>query len=187
MGYFEPAYGGLAFESLYYPVDSNWAFGIEGAGVLKRDYHGIGFTTKTRKFNQQNIPREVHFIGYQYFFDIYYEYRPWSVDFKMMIGQFLARDKGARFELGRYYPSGMRFSIWYTLTNGDDKVNCKTYYDKGIAFLIPFDFFLKKSSRSMLGYAMSAWLRDVGATAATGKKLYYTIQTERQNLGYKLE
>lgn len=187
LGYFEPAYGGLAFESLYYPVDSNWAFGIEAAGVLKRDYHGIGFTTKTRKFNQQNIAREVHFIGYQYFFDIYYEYRPWNVDFKVMIGQFLARDKGARFELGRYYPSGMRFSIWYTLTNGDDKVNCKTYYDKGIAFLIPFDFFLKKSSRSMLGYAMSAWLRDVGATAATGKKLYYTIQTERQNLGYKLE
>ncbi len=187
LGYFEPAYGGIAFESLYYPVESNWAFGIEAAGVLKRTYHGIGFKTSTWKINEQNIPRKVHFIGYQYFFDIYYEYRPWSVDFKVMLGQFLARDKGARFEIGRYYPSGMRFSIWYTLTNGNDKVNGKTYHDKGIAFYIPFDIFLKKSSRSMLGYAMSAWLRDVGATAATGKKLYYTIQTERQNLGYKLE
>jgi len=187
LGYFEPAYGGLALESLYYPVNSNWAFGIEAAGVLKRHYHGIGFTTKTRKFTAQDIPKEEHFIGYQYFFDIYYEYRPWNIDVKVMIGQFLARDKGARFELSRYYPSGMRFSIWYTMTNAGDIVNGKRYYDKGIAFSIPFDFFLKKSSRSMLGYAMSAWLRDVGATAATGKKLYYTVQTERQNIGYKLE
>jgi len=187
LGYFEPAYGGLALESLYYPVNSSWAFGVEAAGVLKRNYHGIGFTTKTRKFNQENILKEVPFIGYQYFFDLYYEYRPWNLDFKVMVGQFLARDKGARFELSRYYPSGMRFSIWYTLTNGKDIVNGKIYHDKGIAFLIPLDFFLKKSSRAMLGYAMSAWLRDVGATAATGKKLYHTVQTERQNIGYSLE
>lgn len=187
LGYFEPAYAGGAFEALYYPVRSDWAIGIEAASVLKRKYHGIGLRTKTIRFNEQNIPEWVHFIGYQYFLDLYYEYRPWSLDFKVSAGQFLARDKGARFEIARYYPSGMRFSIWYTLTNGGDKVNFKTYHDKGIAFFIPFDFFLKKSSRSMLGYAMSAWLRDVGAEAATGKKLYHTVQTERQNMGYKLE
>ncbi|MBM3191902.1 MAG: YjbH domain-containing protein, partial [Chlamydiae bacterium] len=43
LGYFEPAYGGIAFESLYYPVGSSWALGIEAAGVLKRTYHGAGF------------------------------------------------------------------------------------------------------------------------------------------------
>ena len=187
LGYFEPAYGGIAFESLYYPVGSSWALGIEAAGVLKRTYHGAGFKTKTIQFNKENIPHYIHFLGYQYFLDVYYEYRPWSLDFKMAVGQFLARDKGARFEIGRYFSSGMQFSIWYTLTNGNDMVNGKRYYDKGIAFFIPFDLFLKKSSRSMLGYAMSAWLRDVGAQAATGKKLYPTIQTERQNLGYRLE
>lgn len=187
LGYFEPAYGGLAFESLYYPVGSSFAMGVEAAGVLKRTYHGAGFTTKTIQINKQNIPHYIHFIGYQYFLNLYYEYRPWSLDFKMSAGQFLARDKGARFEIGRYYASGMRFSIWYTMTNANDIVNGKRYYDKGIAFFIPFDFFLKKSSRSMLGYAMSAWLRDAGAQSATGKQLYPTIQTERQNLGYRLE
>lgn len=186
-GYFEPAYGGAALETLYYPVDSNWAFGVEGAGVLKRNYTGLGFTTKVRKFNDQNVPEYVHYIGYQYFFDIYYEYKPLCLDFRISVGQFLARDKGVSFDLSRYYPSGMRFGIWYTLTNGRDIVNGKIYHDKGIAFSIPFDFFLRKSSRSMLGYAMSAWLRDVGARAATGKRLYPTIQRERENLGYKLE
>ncbi|MCH9630014.1 MAG: hypothetical protein S4CHLAM37_00050 [Chlamydiia bacterium] len=187
VGYFEPAYMGLALEALYYPVGSNWAFGIEGAGVLKRKYQGLGVTTKIRKFDSKDVPEYVHYIGYQYFFDVYYEYRPWNLDFKISMGQFLARDKGARFEVGRYFPSGMKFSIWYTITDGGDRVNYKRYYDKGVAFNIPLDFFLRKSSRSMLGYAVSAWLRDVGAKAATGNMLYPTIQTERQNLGYKLE
>ena len=185
-GYFEPAYMGLAFEALYYPVESSWAFGVQCAGVLKRKYQGLGFTTKIRQFNQHDQAQFVPFIGYQYFFDIYYEYKPWNLDFKVMIGQFLARDKGARFEIGRYFPSGMRFSIWYTMTDGGDRVNYKRYFDKGIAFSIPFDFFLRKSSKSMLGYAVSAWLRDVGATAYTGNPLYPTIQKQRQNLGYKL-
>lgn len=184
-GYFEPAYAGVALEALYYPVLSPLAIGFEAATVLKRNYSGLGLKTWTIQFNEKSIPEKIHFIGVQYFLDLYYEYRPWSVDFKMMVGQFLAKDKGARFEIGRYYPSGTRFSIWYTVTNGNDIVNGKRYYDKGIAFSIPFDFFLKKSSRTMLGYAMSAWLRDVGAQAFTGKKLYETIQKERQNVGFK--
>jgi hypothetical protein len=31
----------------------------------------------------------------------------------------------------------------------------------------------------IIGYAMSAWLRDVGAQADTGKKLYWTLRKER--------
>lgn len=183
LGYFEPAYGGIASELLYYPVHSSFAFGIEGAGVLKRDYRGLGLTTKIKKYNQDNTFKYIHFIGYQYFFNIYYEYKPWHLDFKISIGSFLARDKGINFQLTRYYPSGLRFSIWYTITNANDRVNGKRYDDKGIAFYIPFDLFLKKSSQTMLGYAMSEWLRDVGAVAATGNRLYPTIQVERQQMG----
>ena len=182
LGYFEPAYGGASAEALYYPVASPWAVGFEATSVLKRKYHGIGFRTSTIQIDQQNVPHLIHFIGYQYFLDIYYNYRPWNLDFKIMLGQFLAKDKGARFEMTRYFPSGLRFSIWYTLTDGKDVVNYKRYYDKGISFFLPMDMFLKKSSRSMVGYATSAWLRDVGAQAMTGKKLYQTIQEERQNI-----
>ncbi len=177
-GYFEPAYAGAALEFLYYPVQSNWAIGISGASVLKRSYHGLGFTTHVRKLDGFK-PEFVHFIGYQYFLDFYYMFKPLWLDFQVSIGQFLARDKGARFEIGRTFPSGFRFSIWYTLTNGNDRVNNERYYDKGIIFSIPLDFFLKKSSRTRLGYAVSAWLRDVGAQAATGKQLYPTLFYER--------
>jgi hypothetical protein len=75
----------------------------------------------------------------------------------------------------------MRFALWRTVTNGDDHVNGKIYFDKGFSFLIPLDIFLKQSSLSYVGYAMSAWLRDVGARAATGKRLYWTLEETRYN------
>ncbi len=177
-GYFEIAYGGLASEFLLYPTGAHWAVGIEGAGVMKRKYSGIAFTDHIRKLHGM-VPTYPHFIGYQYFLDLYYQFKPLNIDFKVMIGSFLARDKGARFEVAKNFPSGMRFSLWYTITNGHDKVNGQTYYDKGFAFSLPLDFFLPQSSRNYIGYAMSAWLRDVGATAETGKQLYYTLLEER--------
>ena len=177
-GYFEPAYAGVATEFLLSPVHKNWAIGLEGATVLKRNYSGLGFQHKIRKLNGFT-PEYVPFVGYQYFLDLYYDFNPLQMDIKVSIGKFLARDKGVRFEVTRYYPSGMRFSLWYTLTNANDFVNRQKYHDKGIAFQMPLDIFLKKSSRSMIGYAMSSWLRDIGARAATGIPLYSTVHWER--------
>ncbi len=177
-GYFEIAYGGLSSELLYYPVGSPFAVGVEAAGLLKRDYRGLGFTTKVRKLNGFT-PTYVDFIGFQSFLNLYYDIRPLQVDLHIKAGYFLARDVGARFEATRYYPSGLRFSLWYTLTTAKDIVNGKRYNDKGIAFSIPFDVFLTKSSRLRVGYGMSAWLRDTGASSFAGDNLYYTIQSSR--------
>ncbi len=179
-GYFEPAYGGGATEILYYPVKSNWAIGLEFAAVMKRDYHGIKFSRTVREYRNGELKR-VPFVGIQYFLDLYYDFKPLNMDFFITAGQFLAKDKGARFEVGRYFKSGLRFALWYTLTNGHDHVNGSTYYDKGFIFSMPLDMFLKQSSRTYLSYAMSAWLRDVGARASTGKSLYWTLEKERYN------
>ena len=98
----------------------------------------------------------------------------------MMVGQFLAKDRGVRFEMTRWFPSGLNVSLWYTITNGHDKLNGSTYHDKGFSFGIPLDFFLRRSSRTYAGYAMSAWLRDVGAFADSGRQLYNTLRLERK-------
>ncbi len=177
-GYFEPAYAGVATEVLLAPVCNNWAIGLECATVFKRNYSGLGFQYKIRKLHGF-VSEYVPFVGYQYFLDLHYDCKPLQMDIKVSIGKFLARDKGAKFELTRYYPSGMLFSLWYTLTNANDFVNRQKYHDKGIAFQMPLDIFLKKSSRAMIGYAMSSWLRDVGARAATGVSLYSTVHWER--------
>ncbi len=180
LGYFEPAYGGAATELLYYPVNSNWAIGAEFAAVPKRHYQGVKFRNNTLQLRNGRYVK-VPFIGIQYFLDFYYDYKPLQMDLLVSAGQFLAKDKGARIDVGRYFKSGLRFSLWCTFTNGHDKVNGHTYYDKGFSFMTPLDMFLRQTSRNYVGYAMAAWLRDVGARAETGKKLYWTLEEERQN------
>lgn len=180
VGYFETAFSGIANEFLYYPLKTNWAIGLEAAVVLKRKYHGLGLTTRVRKFDGFKA-KSPHFIGYQYFLDLFYNFKPLHLNFKVSLGQFLARDKGARFEIGRTFASGLYFSLWYTWTNAHDIVNQRRYRDKGFILVIPFDFFLKKSSKTKIGYLLSIWLRDSGARAATGKRLYPTLHDERDS------
>lgn len=180
-GYFEPAYGGGAMELLYFPAESDWAIGLQEATVLKRQYKGVAFTHKIRRFKKSRVTHE-KFLGVQYFLDFYYTLKPWNLDLSIKAGQFLAKDQGVRFEMSRWFQSGLNVSLWYTITTGHDKVNRKTYFDKGFAFSLPLDFFLRQSSRTYLAWAMSAWLRDVGAFADTGRPLYPTIRLERLNL-----
>lgn len=180
LGIFEVEYGGIASEVLYYPVNSPWAIGIEGAIVKKRTFKGVGFTNKIRKLDGFT-PTYQNFTGYQYFLNGYYDWQALNLDFRVSVGKFLANDYGVRTEISRYFPSGLRISIWYTYTNGHDKINGKTYYDKGIAFSMPVDAFYNYSSRTRWGYGMSAWLRDVGASAYTGETLYNMINEQRQD------
>lgn len=178
LGYFEMAYAGSSLEALYYPVHANWAVGLQASGLLKRSYYGVGLGQKVRKLTNDG-PIYLPFIGFQYFVDFYYQYKPLNLDFKFSAGQFLARDKGIRCEGGRTFASGLRVGLWYTLTNAEDRVNGSRYYDKGFSITMPLDLFLNKSSRTRIGYSMAAWLRDCGAIAATGKGLYPTLFWER--------
>ncbi len=184
-GYFEPMYGGVAAETLFYPPKSTFAFGLSGAAVLKRNYSGLGFMHTIRKWNG-DVPEYVDFVGYQYFLNLYYYFKLMNIELSAKIGQFLARDVGSRFEVARYYPSGLRLSFWYTLTNAQDFVNGHRYHDRGVAIAFPLDIFLQKSSRAMLAQAMSFWLRDTGAIAGTGVPLYQTLEKERRGYVYNL-
>ena len=179
LGYFEVEYAGLASEYLWYPVCQPFAIGVEGAIFKKREYRGLGFQNRIRKldgFRSTYLP----FTGSQYFLNLYYRWFDANLDFKVSGGKFLANDYGVRFQVSRYFDSGLRIYAWYTLTNGGDQINGKTYYDKGVGFSMPLDIFYTHSDRERWGYGMSAWLRDVGVKAKTGRDLYEMITEERQ-------
>ncbi len=177
-GYFEVEYGGIASEALWYPANSHYAFGIEAAVVRKRCYTGLGFSDSVRKLHGFH-PSYQRFLGTQGFVSAYYHADPMDMDFELKAGKFLANDLGVRAEISRTYPSGTRVYVWGTFTNGNDKINGRRYYDKGIAISIPLDILYTYTSKSRWIYSMSAWLRDVGVSAYTGKTLYRLIQDER--------
>lgn len=178
-GWFEIEWGGSAFEFLYYPVNSCWAIGAEGAALWKRRVNSLGFTTTVRKMDGFN-PTYIHnFIGSQAHLNFYYDLIPCQLNFRVAVGKFLANDVGARFEICRYFDSGLQISFWYTRTNAHDQINGETYYDKGFAISMPLDMFYTYSSRERFGYGMSAWLRDCGYRADTGMRLYDMIHDQR--------
>ncbi|MDB2614298.1 YjbH domain-containing protein [Chlamydiales bacterium] len=179
LGLFNPNYGGVSGEILYYPITSPFACGIEASLLFKRTLKGLGFTNRIRKLDGF-IPTYQNFIGSQFFVDLYYDWYQPQLAFKLSVGKFLANDFGARFEASRYFNSGLRISLWYTMTNGNDKVNGHTYYDKGIAISMPLDIFFTSSSLERFGYGLSAWLRDVGFRSTTGEGLYDLIYFQRQ-------
>ncbi len=177
-GYFEVAYAGVAAEALFYPVDGHFSLGIEAALLRKRSYHGLGLTKQIRTFQDCTLVY-VPYHGLQYFGNIHYEIPEQQMRVGCKVGQFLAKDVGARFEVDKTFPSGWNLSFWTTFTNGKDRANGRRYFDKGIAFSLPMDLFLNKSSRKKLGCSFPERIRDVGAIAATGMPLYPTIYEER--------
>jgi hypothetical protein len=177
-GYFAQNYGGGALEFLFYPADQPWAIGVEASLLGKRTLTGLGFTNEIRKFVGL-MPTYVPFTGYQYYLDLYYDFKDLQLDVRVSAGKFMAHDNGVRTLVERYFDNGMRLVAWYTWTDGNDIVNGSPYHDKGVGFSLPLDFFYTHSCKKRWNYAMSAWLRDVGYRAPTGHRLYDMIHSER--------
>lgn len=177
-GYFSQFYGGVVGEFLYYPVGSPWAIGFEYAQLYKRNFKGLGFSSTIRKLDGR-IPTYIPFDGKQYFLDCYYDWCEVNLDFRLSLGRFLAGDQGGRILVGRNYESGLRLFAWFTYTDGHDKINGSTYYDKGVGFEIPLDLFMTRSSCEKWSNTISAWLRDVGYRTDTGDGLYQLIHQKR--------
>lgn len=180
-GYFQVNYAGVAAEALWYPAHNYFALGLEGAVVRKRRYTGLGFQSKLRHFDGTTPVYSPYTTLQQYFLDFYLDVRDFRIFTKVSIGQFLARDKGVRVELTRYFENGIRLTGWMTYTNAHDQIHEENYYDRGIAVEVPFDLFYKCSSRRIWNYAMAAWLRDAGYSIWTGRDLFDTLNRERRD------
>ncbi len=179
VGYFSPQYAGVGGEVIFYPVNSVAAIGAHGAQLFNRRPYSLGFTSTIRQMKGYTA-MQVPFHGYQYFLDFYYRLLVCETDFKISLGRFLAGDHGARFEAYHTYPSGLRVGAWFTYTDAHDKVNGKTYYDKGVFMSIPLDIFYTSSCRERWYEAISPWLRDCGYQAPVGDSLYQLIRDERE-------
>jgi hypothetical protein len=179
-GYFQVNYGGIAGEVLWYPPQSCFAIGLAGAIVKKRSYAGFGFQSTLREFNDSTPVYHPYSTLQQFFLDFYLDFPALYLFSKISVGQFLARDKGVRLEVTRYFDNGLRLMGWITFTDAFDIIHGETYFDRGIALELPLDLFYKCSNRRVWNYATAAWLRDAGYATSTGKPLFNTINRERR-------
>lgn len=83
-----------------------------------------------------------------------------AIDLKM--GQFLAGDRGTVVTLSKFF-NGVVLSAWYSQTNTDiftDEFN-RGYHDKGVSITVPLRLFGGTDSKTVYGFGISPWTRDV--------------------------
>lgn len=166
MGYYEEMYAGVGGQVLYLPKQGAWATDLTVDYVRQRDTDGdFGFQ------EYETITTIAAF---------HYQFPKYGLTFTVRGGQFLAEDKGFRYEFQRRFRSGVRIGAWYTVTDGDDITKPGSpddpYRDKGIFVSIPLGSMLTKDTKATGRFAISPWTRDVGQMVKSPGDLYTILE-----------
>ena len=151
-GIYEMMFAGAGGQVLYLPREGNWAADLSVDWLRQRSSDDV---FEFRDYDTVTVLGAFH-----------YRIRGLGLTASARIGRFLARDKGARFELQRRFRSGITFGAWYTLTDGNDKTppgqQGDPYFDKGIFASIPLNSMLPRDTRARAEFSIRPWTRDVG-------------------------
>ncbi|MFQ5643169.1 MAG: YjbH domain-containing protein [Thiogranum sp.] len=161
-GIYEMMFAGAGGQVLYLPERGNWATDLTVDWLRQRS------TDDMFEFRDYDT---VTAIG-----ALHYRLPSWGLTATVRAGRFLARDKGARFELQRRFRSGITLGGWYTLTDGNDKTPPGSpgdpYFDKGIFASIPLGSMLTRDTQSRAEMSIRPWTRDVGQMVVSPGDLY---------------
>lgn len=161
-GYLETMYGGAGAELLWRPVDSHWAFGIDGNYVKQRDWRSA---QDMMKFTDYSV-KTGHFTAY---------WTPWfaeNVLVKASVGQYLAGDKGVTLDVSKHFESGIVVGAYATKTNVSAAQYGEGDFTKGVYISVPLDLFSTGPTRSRAGVGWTPLTRDGGQMLGRKFELY---------------
>ena len=171
-GLYEEMFGGLGGQMLYYPEQGSWALDVSVDALRQRD---VGGWFTFRSYSTVTALAALH-----------YHFSSAGLTATLRAGRFLARDKGARFELKRRYRSGFEVGAWYTQTNGNDITSPGTpsspYHDKGVFMSIPLGSMLTRDTQATPRISISPWTRDVGQMVVSPGDLYDMMEPAYLNM-----
>ena len=147
-GVLESMYSGLGVVVLYQPFMSRIAVGGTINKVIKRDYS-----------------RNLKLLDYKTttgFLSLYYASPLYNYDFAIHIGKYLAKDKGATFEIRRTFDNGFSVGAFATFTNVSASDFGEGSFDKGLYFKIPFNTLMQNDSRGSYSTIIRSLQRDGG-------------------------
>lgn len=170
-GVYEEMFMGAGGQVLYLPKDERWAADLSVDALQQRGFKGW---FDTRDY------RTVTALGA-------FHYRlPYDITATARVGQFLAKDKGVRFEFKRRFRSGIEVGAWYSATDGKDITNPGTpanpYNDKGVFLSIPLRSMLPADSMANANFVLAPWTRDVAQMVTSPGDLYDMVESPRRDL-----
>ena len=184
-GRLEEMFGGLGGEVLYRPYSKTWAVGFSTHKVRQRDYkQKFGFLKRDKGGFEQYQVETGHL-------SVYKEFPREKVIAQLMMGKFLAGDKGATLDVSRRFDTGLRLGFFVTRTNVSAEEFGEGSFDKGIYFQIPHDMFFTNYSTGQVYFGIHPMTRDGGALlvqhhslySITGNTAKYEIERDFYDIG----
>jgi hypothetical protein len=160
-GMYEMMFGGFGAEYLWKPFYENYSVGINLYRVKQRDFkQQVGFS------DYKTVTGHINFL---------YLHQKSGIYLDLSVGQYLAKDRGYTFDIGRKFRSGAKMGAYFTRTNISKKVYGEGSFDKGFYFKVPLKFLDQNAPRGDSLFLIQPLTRDGGAKLKTSNPLIYSI------------
>jgi len=148
VGYLEEMFGGVGGEVLYRPFNKKFSLGMTLHRVKQRDYDQL--------FSFRDYATTTGHLG------IYYDL-PQRIRSTLLIGKYLAGDKGATLDLSKRFQSGFTLGIFATKTNLSSEEFGEGSFDKGFYISIPTQLFYSDYRTGVISFGLHPLTKDGGA------------------------
>ena len=148
LGLLEQMFAGVGGEIYYRPFNRKYALGLSVHKVRQRDYD--------QRFSLRDYSTVTGHLG------IYYDF-PSEVSAKVLIGRYLAQDKGITLDLSRRFQTGFTLGIFATKTNLSAEEFGEGSFDKGFYFSIPTKLFYSDFRSGNISFGIHPLTKDGGA------------------------
>ena len=165
-GYLEEMFGGIGGEVYFRPFKSNFSTSIQLHKVKQRDYK--------QRFNFRDYEVETGHLGFYYDF-------PKGISAQLLVGKYLAGDKGATVDFSRRFKNGFTLGVFATKTDLSSAEFGEGSFDKGFYFSIPTDSFFTNFRQGDISFGLHPLTKDGGATLNHMNSLYSLFGNTQYN------
>jgi hypothetical protein len=148
IGILEEMFGGVGGEILYRPFEKNYSFGLSLHKVRQRAYNQL--------FSFRDYSTITGHLG------LYYDF-PYDIRSQLLVGKYLAGDKGATLDLSRRFNSGFTLGIFATKTDLSAQEFGEGSFDKGFYFAIPTQLLYSDFRSGNIVFGLHPLTKDGGA------------------------
>ena len=156
-GLFEEMFGGIGGEIYYRPFHSNFSTSFSFHKVKQRGFK--------QRFKFRDYETETGHLGLHYDF-------PKGIHSELLIGKYLAGDKGATLDISRRLKKGLTLGVFATKTSMSAEEFGEGSFDKGFYFSVPTEMFYTKYRTGHLSFGLHPLTKDGGAMLNMHNKLF---------------
>ena len=148
LGILEEMFSGFGGEILFRPFEKKTSYGLSMHRVYQRDYD--------QRFRLRDYKTTTGHLSI-------YRDLPGQVNAQILIGKYLAGDKGLTIDLSRRFNTGFTLGVFATKTNLSSEEFGEGSFDKGFYFSIPVKLFYSDYRSGNISFGLHPLTKDGGA------------------------